>query len=155
MINLGGGKERREAVWSLEMGSSGAKMHLPGNGKTLGKVLAEEERRASAVGARKKGKSEHSVLLSEEEASDPELVAAATVGKRRSRRLMNERFLRQLNDSLGARLTAESMQSLFKPPPFGERNKTAFERLREPENAEALRVLLQYPEECHSVLGAH
>lgn len=126
--------------------SASAKLRLP-DGRTLGKVLADAERQSQALGAsralRKGNARETSTDLSEEEKSDPELQAAARIGARRRRRLMNERLLREMAGDLDA----EAMRALFKPPPFGERRRTPLERVREPGNEHAYHALLAGSEE--------
>lgn len=153
-------------------------MHLP-DGRTLAQLVAQEEQMADAVGAkrnRRKARNQHdekrhknhlsnwpvesvadpsTVSLETHTTSgvpfDPELAAAQQLGARRSRRLLNERFLRELAGSLDASLTAESMRQLFCPPPFGERSRSMFEQVREPGNAPALHAF-RHGYECNDTL---
>jgi len=60
---------------------------------------------------------------------DPELEAASRLGGRRFRRWANDRILRDL----AGKLTAEDMQGLFSPVPFGNPpKKSAMQRAAEP-----------------------
>ena len=64
--------------------------------------------------------------------SAPHVPAAATPGRRRLRRAVNELLLRELAQKLGGGnpLVADEMAMLFNPVPFGESHESTFAKLR-------------------------